>query len=82
MGMNLLHLIPRTRSTIWLSFSMILRRSMELSILENELSTHDPFAHIGQQLLKFAISYKASGRKIKEFLLNKIIKDAELSLNF
>lgn len=46
-----------------------------LYILENELSTHDPFAHIGQQLLKFAISYKASGRKIKEFLLNDIIKD-------
>jgi len=47
-----------------------------LCILENELSTHDPFAHVGQQLLKFAISYKASGRKIKEFLLNDIIKDA------
>lgn len=46
-----------------------------LYIVENELSTHDPFAHIGQQLLKFAISYKASGRKIKEFLLNDIIKD-------
>ena len=44
-------------------------------IIENELSTHDPFAHIGQQLLKFSISYKASGRKIKEFLLNNIIKD-------
>lgn len=47
-----------------------------LYIVENELSTHDPFAHIGQQFLKFAISYKASGRKIKEFLLNDIIKDA------
>lgn len=46
-----------------------------LYILENELSTHDPFAHVGQQLLKFAISYKASGRKIKEFLLNDIIND-------
>lgn len=46
-----------------------------LYILENELSTHDPFAHIGQQLLKFSISYKASGRRIKEFLLNDIIKD-------
>ncbi len=46
-----------------------------LYIIENELSSHDPFAHIGQQLLKFSISYKASGRKIKEFLLNDIIKD-------
>lgn len=48
----------------------------QLYIVENELSTHDPFAHIGQQLLKFAISYKASGRKIKEFLLDDIVKDA------
>lgn len=46
-----------------------------LYILENELSIHDPFVHIGQQLLKFSISYKASGRRIKEFLLNDIIKD-------
>lgn len=46
-----------------------------LYIIENELSTHDPFAHIGQQLLKFSISYKASGRKIKEFLLNDIVGD-------
>ena len=48
-------------------------------IIENELSTHDPFAHIGQQLLKFSISYKASGRKIKEFLLNNI-EDFDLPL--
>lgn len=36
---------------------------------------HDPYKHIGQQLLKFAISYKASGRNIKKFLLDNIIKD-------
>ncbi len=48
-----------------------------LYIIENELSTHDPFSHIGQQLLKFSISYKASGRKIKGFLLNDIIKETE-----
>jgi len=46
-----------------------------LYILENELVTHDPYKHIGQQLLKFAISYKASGRKIKAFLLENILKD-------
>jgi hypothetical protein len=45
-----------------------------LYIVENELSTHDPFAHIGQQLLKFSISYRASGRKIKELLLRDILK--------
>jgi hypothetical protein len=46
-----------------------------LYIIENELVTHDPYKHIGQQLLKFAISYKASGRNIKTFLLDNILKD-------
>lgn len=49
-----------------------------LYIIENELSSHDPYKHIGSQLLKFAISYKASGRKIKAFLLEHLIKDAEM----
>jgi hypothetical protein len=46
-----------------------------LYIIENELVTHDPYKHIGQQLLKFAISYKASGRNIKSFLLDNVLKD-------
>jgi len=46
-----------------------------LYIVENELVTHDPYKHIGQQLLKFAISYKASGRNIKSFLLDTVLKD-------
>ena len=33
-----------------------------LYIIENELVIHDPYRHIGQQLLKFAISYRASGK--------------------
>lgn len=48
-----------------------------LSIIENELAKHDPYRHIGQQLLKFSVSYKASGRKIKKFLLERIYKDKE-----
>lgn len=44
-----------------------------LYIIENELSSHDPYKHIGAQLLKFAISYKASGRKIKTFLLQHLL---------
>lgn len=47
-----------------------------LYIIENELVTHDPYKHIGQQLLKFAISYKISGRNIKNFLLNHIIQES------
>ena len=35
---------------------------------------HDPYRHIGQQILRFAISYKASGRKIKRVLLKDIQK--------
>lgn len=49
--------------------------SPRLYIIENELSIHDPYKHIGQQLLKFAISYKSSGRNIKNFLLERIISD-------
>lgn len=57
-----------------------------LYIIENELSSHDPYKHMGSQLLKFAISYKASGRRIKAFLLEHLIaneqalKQAEQSL--
>lgn len=47
----------------------------KLYIIENELSSHDPYKHIGSQLLKFAISYKASGREIKAFLLDYLMKD-------
>lgn len=50
-----------------------------LYIIENELARHDPYKHIGQQLLKFAISYKASGRKIKGFLLETILKNESIS---
>lgn len=39
-------------------------KDARLYIIENELAKHDPYKHIGEQLLKFAISYKASGRKI------------------
>lgn len=46
-----------------------------LYIIEVELVTHDPYKHIGQQLLRFAISYKASGRNIKAFLLENVLKE-------
>lgn len=46
-----------------------------LYIIENELVIHDAYRHIGQQILKFAISYKASGRKIKRVLLGEIQKN-------
>jgi hypothetical protein len=48
----------------------------KLYIIENEISSHDPYKHIGSQLLKFAISYKASGREIKSFLLQHLMNNA------
>lgn len=52
-------------------------RSPRLYIIENELVKHDPYRHIGQQLLKFAIAYKTSGRKLKRVLYEKIQADPE-----
>ena len=48
-----------------------------LYIIENEISTHDPYKHIGSQLLKFGISYKASGRNIKKFILDFLMTNRE-----
>ncbi len=48
-----------------------------LYIIENELVIHDAYKHIGQQILRFAISYKASGRKIKNVLLEEIQKNVD-----
>ena len=45
-----------------------------LYIVENELSSHDVFRHIGEQILKFAVSYKASGHKLKKVLLQYLDK--------
>jgi hypothetical protein len=50
-----------------------------LYIIENELSSHDPYKHIGSQILKFAISYKESGRRIKAFLLDHLVTNNILS---
>lgn len=49
-----------------------------LYIIENELSSHDPYKHIGSQILKFAISYKESGRKIKAFLYEHLKENKQL----
>lgn len=50
-----------------------------LYIIENELSSHDPYKHIGSQILKFAISYKESGRKIKAFLYEHLASAGKLA---
>lgn len=45
-----------------------------LYIIENELSVHDAYKHIGTQLLKFAVSYKQSRLKIKQYILDHLSK--------
>jgi len=42
--------------------------SPTLFIIENELSNHDPYRHIGSQMLRFAISYDESRYELKEIL--------------
>ncbi len=53
-----------------------------LYIVENELASHDPYRHIGQQILKFAIAYRESGRKIKQYLLEEALKSIEIKSVF
>ena len=54
-------------------------KNPRLYIIENELGIHDAYRHIGSQLLKFAVSYKTSGRKIKQFILDYLAQSAEYS---
>lgn len=50
-----------------------------LYIIENELGIHDAYKHIGSQLLKFAISYRPSGKKIKQFIIDYLAKSPQHS---
>lgn len=44
----------------------------KIYIIENEISTHDPFKHIGVQLLKFCIAYDDAKYGLRKFLMDKI----------
>lgn len=46
-----------------------------LYFVEIELSDHDVYGHIGEQVLRFAISSEMSKHKIKTILIDDIIKD-------
>ena len=49
----------------------------KLYIIENELISHDVFKHIGEQILKFGVSYKDSGHKLKDIFLKYIEENKE-----
>ena len=56
------------------------RNKIKLWVVENELSTHDSFRHIGIQLLKFATQFTEASFIVKESLIefinnNSAIKD-------
>jgi hypothetical protein len=46
----------------------------KLFVIENEIVSHDPFKHIGIQMLRFATSFDETQRKIREFLMANIRK--------
>lgn len=46
-----------------------------LYFVEHELASHDAFRHIGQQLLKFAVSHRESARQVRSLLLREILGD-------
>ncbi len=54
------------------------RDSPQLWVVENELSSHDSFKHIGIQLLKFASQFSEGSFQIKELLLNAINESKDL----
>jgi hypothetical protein len=44
----------------------------QLYVVENEISSHDLFKHIGVQLLQFSVSFAQAGRTIKEILFDEV----------
>jgi len=53
------------------------RTEPRLYFIENELVAHDPFKHIGVQLLEFSHAYSQSGRQLKTVLFDEISKYPE-----
>ncbi len=54
------------------------RNDPRLFVIENELSAHDLFKHIGVQLLEFSYSYRQAGRQLKAVLFEEISKVPEI----
>lgn len=51
-----------------------------LFVIENEIVSHDPFKHIGIQLLRFATSFEEARIELRKHLMNQIVNDkAKLS---
>lgn len=46
--------------------------SPKLYVVENEIVSHDPFRHIGIQMLKFVTAFDAGQRNVRRFLMEEI----------
>ena len=58
------------------------RNNIKLWVVENELSTHDSFRHIGVQLLKFATQFSEGSFAVKEILTDYINKSGSVQKKF
>jgi hypothetical protein len=58
------------------------RNKIKLWVVENELSTHDSFRHIGVQLLKFATQFSEGSFAVKESLIDFINNNKEVKDKF
>ena len=52
-------------------------QSPRLFIVENEIVAHDPFRHIGIQILKFVTAFEDSQTLIRQFLMKEIESNSE-----
>jgi hypothetical protein len=47
----------------------------KLFVIENEIVKHDPFRHIGIQMLKFVTSFEGAHVAVRRFIMDDIAKD-------
>jgi hypothetical protein len=47
----------------------------KLFVVENEIASHDPFRHIGIQMLKFVTSFEDAKPDVRNFLMEEITKN-------
>jgi hypothetical protein len=53
-------------------------RDPQLYVVENEISSHDLFKHIGVQLLQFSVSFAQSGRIIRQILFDEVCAEPKI----
>ena len=51
--------------------------SPKLYVVENEIVSHDPFQHIGIQMLRFVTSFEKAKLSVRNFLMEEISRDSE-----